>query len=715
MKQFSFFRYLRKYQAVIAANSILIGILFYIGARYYVQTYTAATVIEYTNDAATVGFAPDGSAIDTSEIYASNIIAKVIQNLGMDSDKANMDALRSGISVKPIFTEEEQMAFEAKLEAGEDAKLISNRYMVTFTSGVSSGKEYPRKVLNEILDEYMAYYGKTHVNSASGTNGINDIYSKGYDYIEMTEVIDQSLEATLVFLDNKINEDDSFRAYCTGYSFSDLYREFDLLRKVEVPRLSADILHRKITKGRDVLLAKYYNRNNDLTIENNASLTEIEKIEGIINSYVDMMSNSDNTNITYEYILQDVYDNYGTDENGMIISGSDKTTEYDSLLYGYVRNRTGYENNLIDIAYNQYVQDVYATADAKSSDQVLNETQNSIQELVQRVNELYLILGQTNDEYNEYLGAVNISVRSSVGVTEKIPVERFTVLVVIVFGILGCLGAILVGRLGDIIDYYAYTNKVDGLPNRAKCDQYISAMEKQMLPGDFVCMVLKMTNLREENVRLGRDTGDKMMKTFAQTLTRVFIPSDKVFVGYNGSGQYLIFAEGYYERTAEAALRQIHTVVNQQCEDLPYHIEFHGGFACAETEQCFTIRKLLSLAIEQSNQAAASVRKEERSTVPENNRIEERSAAPESVRKDERSEAPKIVRIEERSAAPESSRKTADKEEQRSSLRTDFSEAKRQTASADMMFDENEDYYKKFISMKKETNKKKQKKAERIR
>lgn len=606
MKQFSFFRYIRKYQAVIAACSILIGILFYVGARYFVQTYTAAAVIEYTNPAASAGYAPDGSLIDTTEIYASNIITKVIENLGLDSDKANMDALRGGVSVEPVITEEEQMAFEAKLDAGEDAKLISSRYLVTFTSGVSAGKEYPRKVLNEILDEYMAYYGKNHVNSASGTNGINDIYSKGYDYIEMMEVIDNSLDATLTFLDKKIQDNDSFRSYETGYTFSDLYREFDLLRQIDVPKLSADILHRQITKGRDVLLAKYHNRNNDLTIENNASTMEIDKIKGIIDSYVEMMSNSDNTNITYEYILDEVYDNYGYDENGQVVNGADKTTEYDALLYGYVRNRTSYENNLIDAAYNQYVQDVFETAPEKSSEKVLNETQEKIEKLVLKVNNLYQILGLTNDEYNEYLGAENISVLSSVGVAEKIPVGRFTVLVVIVFGILGCLGATVLGRAEDIIEYYAYTNKVDGLPNRAKCDHYIASMERQMLPGRFLCAVFRITNLREENTRLGRDTGDKMMKTFADVLTRVFIPSEKVFVGYNGSGQYLVFAEGFDEKTAEAAIRQIRTVTKQQCEGMGYRVEFQDGAACAKEEQCFAVRKLLSIAMERCGKEEAA-------------------------------------------------------------------------------------------------------------
>ena len=115
--------------------------------------------------------------------------------------------------------------------------------------------------------------------------------------------------------------------------------------------------------------------------------------------------------------------------------------------------------------------------------------------------------------------------------------------------------------------YYAFTNKVDGLPNRAKCDQYILDWEKDLLPGRFSCVVFSITNLREENRRLGRASGDQMLKDFAGMLTSIFVPSEQVFVGYNGSGQYLVFAEGLSQEQAKAGIEQLHTVVDQQCEE----------------------------------------------------------------------------------------------------------------------------------------------------
>lgn len=595
MKDFQILRYLKQFKFLIAIGSILAGLIFYYMANNRMQSYTASTVIEYTNAEAEEGLAPDGTKIDTSEIYGSYIISKVIQNLKMDPSTANMDNIRSSITITPLITDEQQQIFDGKVAQGEEATLIATRYKVTFYSGVENSKDYPRTMLNEILDVYSAYYGETHVNSARSANGVNDIYSKGYDYIEMMDVIDDSLASTLLTLDGKISGDGSFRSSETGYSFSDLYREYELLQNVQVPKITAEILASKITKNRDVLLNKYRNRNNSLAIDNTASAEEIQKILGVIDSYVEMMSNSGNTNITSEYILPDIYDNVTDD--GEQKSKTDQTTSYDKLLTRYVEDRTASTANEIDAAYNQYILNTFKDAPEESPQDQQQQIESEIRALVDRINELYTNMELTTDEYNEYLGAANISVLSSVGVTEKISINKFTVLIVVVFGVFGCLGAIALGRLWDIIEYYMFTNKVVNLPNRARCDSYIADLESKMLSNSFVCVALQITNLQEENRRLGRNTGNQIMKTFAKVLTNIFVPSKDVFVAYNDSGQYLVFAENYNPEQTQAALAQMRTVLAQRCEREMYDIEYQEGFACSGADQCFYIRKLLSNAL----------------------------------------------------------------------------------------------------------------------
>ncbi len=611
MKELDVFRYLKKYRRAIAGLSILVGIGFYVIAKFYIQQYTAVTVIEYTGADAEEGKSPDGTPLEPSEIYGANLISQAMKKLGIEYTEATIDGIRMNIQVELIITDEDLLVQQAKLDNGEeDYEFIPTRFIVTFNCGVENGKEYPRKVLNQILQEYAAYYGKMHVNTSQAANPVSDIATKGYDYLEMAEVMDDMLEDIDEHLADKAEWNADFRSSRTGRSFQDLKNEFEFIRDVEVRQLLSEILEGKITKNRDLLLNKYQNRNNELDISNSAVSFEVDRIRGVISSYENAMDEfsaaaditNENDNDTNEgalrnYVLPNVYDDWNRKTEDDEWEPVDRTAEYDQLMMKYIEDRTFYEENLIDREYNDYILSVFADAPASASEEVQVQTLEKIERLAEKINELQAVYYETNDEYNEYLGGKNIAVLSSVRVTDRFPIMIFTILIIVVFGALGCAGAALFGRIEDFIEYYAFTNKVDGLPNRAKCDQFINSRNRRPIPDSFACIVFKMANLQSENARLGRESGDRMIKDFAATLTAVFSPSNKMFVGNNGAGQYLIFAEALDRDQVYASLRQVHTVLKEKAHDCGYHIELQSGFACAGNEQCYNIRELLSTAI----------------------------------------------------------------------------------------------------------------------
>ena len=613
MKELDVFRYLKKYRTMIILLSILAGVSFFLIAQLYIQQYTAVTVIEYTGSRASEGLSPDGSDIDTSEIYATNLVSQAMKALGIQYTEATTDDIRMNIQVEPVITEEDLQVQQSKLENGEkDYEFIPTRFVVSFNCGVGNGKEYPRKVLNQILQEYAVYYGKNHVNTSLAANPVSDITSKGYDYLEMAEVMDATLENMIEHLSDKVEWNSEFRSSRTGRSFQDLQEEFEFIREVEVRQLLSEILEGRVTKDRDLLLDKYKNRNNNLEISNSAAAFEIDRIRGIIASYEDAMgefnagaasiSESDpngedkQASALQNNVLPDVYDDWNRDEDGNW-NPVDRTAEYDQLLIKYIEDRTLYEQNLIEKEYNNYILSVFNRAPAASSETEQEKIREEIGSLAEKINALQSVYYETNDEYNEYLGARNIVMLSSVRVTERFPIMIFTVLIVIIFGVLGCAGAALFGRIEDFIEYYAFTSKVDGLPNRAKCDQFIAIRERKPIQEGFACIVFKMANLQMENARLGREAGDKMIKDFVEILTSVFAPSDKVFVGNNGAGQYLIFAENMEEEQVNAALFQVSVVLMEKAQSCGYFIELQSGHACAGKEQCFYIRELISIAM----------------------------------------------------------------------------------------------------------------------
>lgn len=118
-------------------------------------------------------------------------------------------------------------------------------------------------------------------------------------------------------------------------------------------------------------------------------------------------------------------------------------------LKKYREDRTLYEHNLIDTDYNGYVIQVFSSAPASSSPAVQEQLQGEIASLAEKISSLQAIYYETNDEYNEYLGAQNIMMLSSVRVTERFPILIFAVLIMVIFGALGCAGAALFGRIED--------------------------------------------------------------------------------------------------------------------------------------------------------------------------------------------------------------------------------------------------------------------------
>ncbi len=442
MKELDVFRYLKKYRALIAGFSILAGAAFFLIAQLYIQQYTAATVIEYTGQRAAEGRSLDGTPIDTSEIYATNLVAQAMKALDIDYTEATMDELRRGIHVEPVITEEDLLVQQSKLDNGEeDYELNPTRYLVSFSCGVENGKDYPRRVLNQILQEYATYYGKAHVNTSLAANPVGDITTKGYDYLEMAEVIDETLESITLHLEDKVAWNGEFRSSRTGYSFQDLQDEFQFLKDVEVRQLFSRILAEKVTKDREVLLNKYRNRNNDLSISNNAASFEIEKIRNIITAYENAMAEFSvpvrtktdeegrEETVLQNTVLPNVYDDWSEDQDGNR-TPVDRTAEYDKLLTRYIEDRTLYEHNLIDTDYNGYVIQVFSSAPASSSPATQEQLQEEIASLVEKISSLQAIYYETNDEYNEYLGAQNIMMLSSVRVTERFPILIFAVLTI---------------------------------------------------------------------------------------------------------------------------------------------------------------------------------------------------------------------------------------------------------------------------------------------
>ena len=294
MKKFSPMALIQRYKFLIIGVAVLSGIVAYLLFNQQ-QSYTAAALIEYTNAQAEEGLAPDGTEIDTSEIYSTEVMKEVFERMDLSYDNYNLDEFRSKIRVEPVMTSEEEAVQEAVNEQGEEVETKPTRYMVYVTLSHRDAEDpwsFARQLLDNMLDVFLEKYGENHVTSGAFVNRVSELNTAEYDYLEIIETIDSAVRTTYETLGEYVEGNVSFVSAANGYSFNDLYQEFNLLRSDEIPEVYAYILNNTLTKDKDVLLSKYQNRIEEYNISNETWQAQIDDIKEIIESYVTMMRES---------------------------------------------------------------------------------------------------------------------------------------------------------------------------------------------------------------------------------------------------------------------------------------------------------------------------------------------------------------------------------------------------------------------------------------
>ena len=612
MKKVHIMKYLKKLLPLIVVFCVL--------ATYAINyklknsnTYVASEVIHYNDPQAEQGFTPTGSKLDVNEIKSSAVMSKVVDRMGL-TGIYSVDSLISRITITPLPDEDKVAQKTAKLEEGEEYIYEPSTYIVSFTATNNEGPEFARTILDETLDVYFAEYSQKYVNVAPAKNTIENLETGNYDYIEMMELIDSDIEETVLILYQRMDQNPYYRSTQTGASFSDLADDFNYIRQVKISALFSKIYKYQITKSKTILISDYTTRIDNNDILNTKEESIVADTVAVIEAYVEKMRESGNTNITYEYILDNVHERNLVDGNGNPISSGDQTVTYDELIYSWRNHNEKREHAIIDTAYCRYVLDTFTkcTGACKNNEcatsgqtctQLHNENYDEFQaeidaeikEIVTELNELYKITMQTNDEYNEYLGASYISVLSSASVKPSINVSLYTIIAFFFLIILCCGGAVVIGRMGDIVNYIFYTDHLTEFGNRAYFDRYLKSKDKKLLDDGTVYCMVDISNLTSINSEHTRQVGDDIIKMFKEYLKEAFGKTSAEFI-YNGNGSFVILADHSDYITIEDVMRIFTLRLDERDEHRDIDIEYKIGIAETFKENQ-TARKLLSEAI----------------------------------------------------------------------------------------------------------------------
>ena len=230
MKKFQIFRYLKKILPLIIVICLLAT-----GAVYYKlsasNNYIASEVIHYNDEQAEKGLAPDGGKLDVNEIKTSAVMSKVVDKLGL-TGIYSVDSLISRIYITPVEDKDKVAQKDAMLEVGEEYIYKPSTFIVSFAATSDEGEEFARTILDETLDVYFEQFSQKYVNVAPANNTIENLNKNDYDFIEIMEQIDTSIENTVTTLYQRIEQNNYYRSTETGVSFNELVDDFNYLRQV---------------------------------------------------------------------------------------------------------------------------------------------------------------------------------------------------------------------------------------------------------------------------------------------------------------------------------------------------------------------------------------------------------------------------------------------------------------------------------------------------
>jgi diguanylate cyclase (GGDEF)-like protein len=606
MKKFQIFRYLKKILPLIIVICLLAT-----GAVYYKlsasNNYIASEVIHYNDEQAEKGLAPDGGKLDVNEIKSSAVMSKVVDKLGL-TGIYSVDSLISRIYITPVEDKDKVAQKDAMLEVGEEYIYKPSTFIVSFAATSDEGEEFARTILDETLDVYFEQFSQKYVNVAPANNTIENLNKNDYDFIEIMEQIDTSIENTVTTLYQRIEQNNYYRSTETGVSFNELVDDFNYLRQVKVSALFSKIYKYQVTKNKSVLISDYTTRIDNNNISNAKEESLVEDVVAVIEAYVNKMRESGNTNITYEYILDDLH------ERDLQEYFGDQTVTYDELIYSWRDHKESKEHAIIDSAYCRYILDTFtkctgncngacAASNLTCSElcnaeyaAVREEVEKEINTFLDELTTLYDITTKINDEYNKYLGASYISVLSSASVKESVNVPLYTAIAFFFLVVLCCGGAIVLGRTADIINYIFYADHLTGFSNRAYFDKYLKSKDKKLLDDGVVYCMVDISNLLYINGEYSRTVGDEIIKMFTNYLKEAFGKSKTEYI-YNGNGSFILLTEDSDYITVEDIMRLFRLRLDEREEHRDVVIEYKIGIAEIFKENK-TARKLLSEAIE---------------------------------------------------------------------------------------------------------------------
>ena len=548
MKDFQILRYIKKWRYIIIFGMVLgLSVFYWYLSRQ--QYYYASINIEYLNSKASEGLTPTGNELKPEEIRTAVIVSSALEEVDMD---INVDYVRDSLSIEGLLTSEEENRKKAMLEKGEEYTMTPTNYRVRLSMNSSYSVETVQSLVTAIVNQYMTWYGNRYVITRKKPGVVDTELLDKYDYIISMDMVSSSIDKMLQYI---YSCEESFRSSQTGLSFYDLQTQLQSLQNAQYESVYVKAVNSGITKDPQLLLDYYTADIAEQNLQREKLLLQADEMASLLQIYEERMLESQNYSSSgtgdstdegsNSIILHQVYEIYDEDHNP-VYSQNNYETLMDTYA-GYFASVYALEKK---ISEDEFILARFSGVTEAASESAQAEIREEIMYLIEKINSIYAQLNILGTEFNQSEVAKNIRVTSSARANKGVNIMLYMVLGGILFLGVGCTGAIVLGRAGDLMDYVLYTDKITGLPSRISCDEKIEEIAKEGALDTFSCVCLFVTNLGEINNRFGREKGNQMLAELGLILQ--IATKQYGFIGYNNGNQFLcLLNNSSYEKAKD--------------------------------------------------------------------------------------------------------------------------------------------------------------------
>lgn len=423
---------------------VAVVILAFFAARLYVGTIQSSSgkvLIQYNDESISNGTFPDGSEFDQYQIASPEVLQNVINALGLTD---TVETLRRRIDVSPVIPNAVQELQKAKNKDGEEYEYHPNTFIVTYTGKVNQPAYKIRELMDMITFKYLDYYSESYNEFAATTNALADKDIHEYDYIEVTEIMENNIQEIIDRLKQYKEADADFRSTVTGASFQDLIYRYEHLQEFNIPMLYADIYKGKVSKNANRLVELYMQRYNEAILKQknfneNADMTKTKMDsfsnanKEVPNAYNYRREDQNNDELA---ILDNIYD-------GNNLRSNSKTT-YDSLIEDYTNQLISANDAYLEADHDKKIADIFSKSADEDVDvtELTKNVEQAIDTATKEMETLYDTLSATIDDYNDFNTQKHISLLTGVKCYENVSASLYEMIAIVLSGGLMVLLAI---------------------------------------------------------------------------------------------------------------------------------------------------------------------------------------------------------------------------------------------------------------------------------